>query len=155
MSELRIVRGNTFFTRSEVTAKTYAGDVIDDFDLSQATDIKVNVKTEYKATAMEKFDIDEKYINIKWKGLSCGRYGLEVSGIYNGIEWRFYNRFVLAIVESNAEANIPEDSIIREDYYSLDAVTHVLANPYDDTAIRNMIKELSDRVAKLEGGDFH
>lgn len=94
MSELRIVRGNTFFTRSEVVAKTYDGEPIQDFDLGQATDIKVNVKTEYKTTVMEDFDIDGNNINIKWKGLSCGRYGLEVSGIYNGIEWRFFNRFV-------------------------------------------------------------
>lgn len=155
MSELKIVRGNTFFTRSEVVAKTYAGDVIADFDLGQSTDIKINVRTEHKTTAMNDFNVDGNFINIKWKGFPCGKYGLDVSGIYQGIEWRFFNRFVLTIVESNADANIPPGCIIRDDTYNIGANCLVQANPYDDTELRNMIKDLSDRVARLEGGDFH
>lgn len=123
MSKLRIVRGNTFFTRSEVIAKNYAGEIIQNFDLEQATGVRVIAKTGYKAIGMDDFDIDGNYISILWKDIPCGNYGLDVSGIYDGIEWRFYDIDVLKVVESNESANIPPDCIIRDDYYMLDAVT--------------------------------
>ena len=126
MSELRIVRGNTFYTRSQVVAKTYDGQVIQDFDLALATDIVVMARTDYRNVAMVSWEINGNNLDVLWRALPCGRYGLDVSGIYNGLEWRFYNAFVLAIVESNDLANIPQDCIIREDFYSLDATTLVM-----------------------------
>lgn len=126
MSELKIVRGNTFFTRSEVVAKTYDGTVIQDFDLSQATDIVVIARTDYARVKMTPQEITGNNLDLMWKDMKSGCYGLDVSGIYNGLEWRFYNKFVLSIVESNDDANIPQDCIIREDFYLLDATTLVM-----------------------------
>lgn len=125
MSRLRIVRGNTFFTRSEVEARTYAGELIEDFDLEQATGIKIVARAGYKAIDMTDFSISGNYLSIKWKGLPCGHYGLDVSGLWNGIEWRFFNDDVLSIVESSDKANIPPDCIIRDDYYIIDAATFI------------------------------
>lgn len=126
MSELKIVRGNTFFTRSEVVAKTYDGTVIQDFDLSQATDIAVVARTDYARVKMTPQEITGNNLDLMWKNMKSGRYGLDVSGVYNGLEWRFYNKFVLSIVESNDDANIPQDCIIRENFYLLDVTTLVM-----------------------------
>lgn len=123
MSELRIVRGNTFWTRTTVTAKDYEGTVIDDFDLSQSTDVVVIIRTAYRNIVMAEWSITENDLEIKWKDIPTGRYGLDVSGIYDGIEWRFYTENVLDIVNSNAQANIPADTIIKEDFYAIDGVT--------------------------------
>lgn len=155
MNDLRIVRGNTFFTRIDVYAKDYSGEEIEDFNLEDSTDIKVVVRTEYKSTIIDDFSISGNKLTIKWKGMSCGKYGIDVSGVYNGIEWRFYNRNVLAIVESNAEANIPESSIVDDETYDIEAITLVLTEAYDDRELRNMIQALSDRIEYLEHGDFH
>ena len=123
MSELRIVRGNTFWTRTTVTAKDYEGTVIDDFDLSQSTDVVVIIRTAYRNIVMAEWSITGNDLEIKWKDIPTGRYGLDVSGIYDGIEWRFYTENVLDIVNSNAQANIPADTIIKEDFYAIDGVT--------------------------------
>ena len=123
MSELRIVRGNTFWTKTTVTAKDYEGTVIDDFDLSQSTDVVVIIRTAYRNIVMTEWSITGNDLEIKWKDIPTGRYGLDVSGIYDGIEWRFYTENVLDIVNSNAQANIPADTIIREDFYAIDGVT--------------------------------
>lgn len=155
MSELRIVRGNTFFIRIDVFAKDYSGEEIQDFNLEESTDIKVRARAEYKATYLDDFTISGNKIRIKWEGMPCGTYGIDVSGVFNGIKWRFFNRSVLTIVESNKEANIPESSIIDDDTYDIDGVVVILAKPYDDTEIRDMIAELTERVEQLEGGDFH
>lgn len=155
MNELRIVRGNTFFIRIDVFAKDYSGEEIQDFNLEESTDIKVRARTEYKATYLDDFTISGNEIRIKWENMPCGKYGIDVSGVFNGIQWRFFNRSVLTIVESNKEANIPESSIIDDDTYDIDGVVVILAKPYDDTEIRNMIAALTGRVEQLEGGDFH
>ena len=123
MSELRIVRGNTFWTRTTVTAKDYEGTIIDDFDLSQSTDVVVIIRTAYRNIVMTEWSITGNDLEIKWKDIPTGRYGLDVSGIYDGIEWRFYTENVLDIVNSNAQANIPDDTIIKEDFYAIDGVT--------------------------------
>lgn len=123
MSELRIVRGNTFWTRTTVTAKDYEGTIIDDFDLSQSADVVVIIRTAYRNIVMTEWSIAGNDLEIKWKDIPTGRYGLDVSGIYDGIEWRFYNENVLDIVNSNAQANIPDDTIIKEDFYAIDGVT--------------------------------
>jgi hypothetical protein len=123
MSELRIVRGNTFWTRTTVTAKDYEGTIIDNFDLSQSTDVVVIIRTAYRNIVMTEWSITGNDLEIKWKDIPTGRYGLDVSGIYDGIEWRFYTENVLDIVNSNAQANIPDDTIIKEDFYAIDGVT--------------------------------
>lgn len=123
MSELRIVKGNTFWTKTTVTAKDYEGTVIDDFDLSQSTDVVVIIRTAYRNIVMTEWSITGNDLEIKWKDIPTGRYGLDVSGIYDGIEWRFYTENVLDIVNSNAQANIPDDTIIKEDFYAIDGVT--------------------------------
>lgn len=122
MSELRIVRGNTFHTVSTVEARTYAGAIIPDFHLTDATDISVTIFSDDLKMAAQ-FEVAGNDIDILWKDVPKGKYGIECQGIYQGVEWRFSNRFVLTIVENNAAANIPPNCIIREDFYTIDATT--------------------------------
>lgn len=73
MSELRIVRGNTFWTRTTVTAKDYEGTIIDDFDLSQSTDVVVIIRTAYRNIVMTEWSITGNDLEIKWKDIPTGR----------------------------------------------------------------------------------
>ena len=120
MERLVIVRGNTFYTRTKVKARTYSGSLIQDFDLSSSTDMVVTVRSSGLSIVMDTWIVNGNFLDIKWEGIPCGAYGLDVRGVYNGVAWRFYNTDVLEIVESNSEANIPEDSIISEGFYLLD-----------------------------------
>ena len=122
MDELRIVRGNTFHTVSTVVARTYAGEIIPDFHLADATNISVNIIRDEQKIAAQ-FEVTGNDIDILWKGIPKGKYGIECQGIYQGVEWRFANRFVLTIVENNAAANIPPNCIVRDDFYTIDATT--------------------------------
>ena len=122
MDELRIVRGNTFHTVSTVVARTYAGEIIPDFHLADARNISVNIISDEQKIAAQ-FEVTGNDIDILWKGIPKGKYGIECQGIYQGVEWRFANRFVLTIVENNAAANIPPNCIVRDDFYTIDATT--------------------------------
>lgn len=123
MSKLKIVGGNTFFTKTEVTAQTYDGSQITDFDLSLATDITVVARSNFRNIQMSEWSVSGNDLVIKWKAMPLGSYGLVVSGKYQGLEWRFHTEDVLSIVDTNAKANIPPDCIIREDFYVIDGVT--------------------------------
>lgn len=126
MSKLRIVGGNTFFTKTAVTAQTYDGRQITDFDLSLATDITVVARSNFRNIQMSEWSVSGNDLIIKWKAMPLGSYGLVVSGKYQGLEWRFHTEDVLSIVDTNAKANIPPDCIIREDFYIIDGTTLVL-----------------------------
>jgi len=124
MNELKIVRGNTFNTVIEVKAYRYDGTLIEDFDLQTCDSIQVKVHNGNKVTTLNKFSVCENNkLDIRWTSdLTVGSYTLEVTGRFDGQSWRFYDtKSILSIVETNAEANIPQESIIKEDYYSVDA----------------------------------
>lgn len=164
MSEIKIVRGNTFAIRTHVRAFRLDGTEIDDFDLSACTDVKVMARTAYSRKELEYAIQEDNNMRVVFPAAiqHVGCYGLEVTGKLRGVEWRFYNRHILTIVESNAEAEIPEESIIDDDYYEVEGAVLVMSDPYDDTALRDAINRLTDavnalseRIEQLEGGDFH
>ena len=127
MSDLRIVRGNTFYTRAKITARDAAtGNIVQGFSLNACEDLQFFAVRRGKSIEISSFSIlDSTHIRIKWNGneMKVGGYGLEGTGKYNGLEWRFYNteRYVFAIVESNEEANIPPSAFIETDYYQIEA----------------------------------
>lgn len=51
---------------------------------------------------------------------SATKYGLEVTGKYNGVDWRFANYDVLQIVHTNAEANIPEGAFVSDGFFRIE-----------------------------------
>ena len=164
MSELKIVRGNTFATRTRVRAYRLDGTEIIDFNLAECTDVKVKVRTHYTRELLAHSVLQDNYLRVEFPATvqRLGDYGLEVTGKHRGVDWRFYDRDVLTIVESNAEANIPASSIIDNDYYEVNGAVLVLSDPYDDTEVRAAItaliealNRLTDRISSLEGGDFH
>lgn len=146
MSNIKIVRGNTFAVRMHVKALRFNGTEITDFDLSECTDIVVSARTSYTKTTLAATVLDGNYLRIMYPAelQKLGCHGFDVTGAHNGTPWRFFNTDVLEIVETNADASIPESSIIDEDYYSVDEAVVIMSDTYDDT-------ELRADIAALEG----
>lgn len=121
MNNLRIVKGNTFWTLTEVIAIDSNGSRIEDFNLSACTNISVYLVTKFKRHNASYNVLENNELQVKWDGklLGVSSYSLEVTGLYNGIDWRFYDSDVLKIVYSNADANIPESSFVSEDFYRI------------------------------------
>lgn len=121
-NELKIVKGNTFWTLTEVRALDASGYEIQDFDLAECTDIKVYLRTSYKRTEVSAFQVLEgNILQVMWYGplLSISKYSMEVAGKYNDVDWRFFDANVLTIVETNAEANIPQGAFVAEGFFQI------------------------------------
>ena len=164
MDIIKIVRGNTFATRTHVRAFRFDGTEIENFDLSACTDLQVAARLGNIQKTIGFSVLEDNYLRAVFKASmqQVGEYGLEVKGKYQGVDWRFYNRHIVTIVDSNAEAHIPEHSIIDDDYYEVDGAVVILSDSYDDSELRQRILELTDainglaaRLSPLEGGDFH
>ena len=121
MNELKIVKGNTFETIVEVKAYKYNGEEITNFNLQSCTDIKVRAHISAASDEITTFSVLEgNKLSITWDGdeTKVGDYSLEVTGKLNDTQWRFYDKApIFTIVNTNAEANIPKHSIIKENFY--------------------------------------
>lgn len=135
MNDLRIVKGNGFKTTVEVKAYRYDGQEITDFDLHECTNIKVSYRVGEVSHKIESFELSEgNTIVISWpSSLGLGKYSLEVTGRLNDDNWRFYDKQpIFTIVNTNKEANIPQESIIKEDFYMLDKQNIYIICPKGD-----------------------
>ena len=122
MNKLKVVRGNSFATIINIKAYRYDGTEIDGFNLYNCEDLKVRPRCVGHAVNIEYYKIlSDNRLEIHWgKNLKVGSYTLELTGKYNNTDWRFYDdKPILEIVETNSEADIPENSIISDDYYSI------------------------------------
>ena len=123
MSELKIVRGNTFAIKIEVKAYNIDGTELQDFDLHYCTDIEVSARRNmYSLNDMPYELLDGNYMKVVFLAdqQRTGCYNLEVKGKIGDVDWRFYDLRVFYIVESNDEAEIPQSSIIDDDYYLIE-----------------------------------
>ena len=125
--ELRIVRGNDFTTSMTITALLPNGQVIEDFDLQQATDLSVSYVLAGEVVGISNYITDGNNIHITWDDLPLGRYGFEVTGKYNGSNWRMAATFIFQIVSTNAKANIPDGCYV-DGVYHLNEWLRLLAN---------------------------
>lgn len=125
MSELRIVRGNSFLTRIKVRALNPDGSVMDDFSLLDCTDLSLFAVRAWKAVRIKTWEIhSDDEIDVTWNAPYCmtiGIYGLEIMGRLDGVAWRFCNRDLFEVVETSAEANIPDGSFIADGSYEMTA----------------------------------
>ena len=135
MDDLRIVKGNTFATVVQIKAYQYNGEEMADFDLRQCTDIAIiahinlstnnyiNVSNRWIYITNPHFEVlDEENLSITWpaEDQQLGLYLLEISGKFNGIAWRFYDKKAeFRIVNSNAESYLPKWAIIKPDEYRI------------------------------------
>ena len=123
MDKLKIVKGNTFETVVEIRAYKYNGEEITDFDLNNCTNISIiNHVSNGETYRIVNYEIlDAKHIQMRWDRCVVGDYSLEVTGKLGDDYWRFYDKKpIFSIVNTNAEAHIPQNSIIREDCYQVD-----------------------------------
>lgn len=144
---MRIVSGNDFLlkipftkyqTRGGVTAKGI-------FHIEEASDVKVSltyldlppervmlgVSNIHPLKSLERFRHKQEltitgkeegtlYARVSSDLPICHRYDLEVTGIYDGKQFRTNERNVLEIVSSNDEANISPTIYEGEDSYNID-----------------------------------
>lgn len=125
MSELRIVRGNSFKTRIKVHALNPDMTEMSDFSLLDCTNLELFALRAYKAVRLRSWEIhSDDEIDITWDAPFCmnlGIYGLEIRGRLDGVAWRFANRDLFTIVETTQEGNIPEGSFIADGDYEMEA----------------------------------
>ena len=135
MTDLKIVKGNTFDTIVEVKAYKYNGEEITDFNLQDCTNVKVISHNSTSTTKIKTFELlENNKMSIHWsKSIPLGKHCLEVTGKYGDDDWRFYDKSpIFIIVNTNAEANIPKHSIIKEDCYSVDKQKLYIIAPKGD-----------------------
>ena len=154
MDKLKIVKGNTFDTVVEIRAYKYNGEEITDFDLNDCTNIAIinhiSNGEQYRITNYT--ILDQNHIQMHWdKGGVVGDYSLEVTGKLGEDHWRFYDKKpIFSIVNTNSEANIPKQSIIREDCYQVDKQSVYIVCPKGD---KGEIGPVGPAGTKGEKGD--
>lgn len=156
MNDLRIVKGNGFKTTVEVKAYRYDGQEITDFDLHACTNIKVSYRVGEVLHKIESFELSEgNTIVISWpSSLGLGKYSLEVTGRLNDDNWRFYDKQpIFTIVNTNKEANIPQESIIKEDFYMVDKQSIYIICPKGDKGEDGAVGPQGHKGDKGEKGD--
>ena len=148
MDKLKIVKGNTFDTVVEIRAYKYNGEEITDFDLNDCTNIAIinhiSNGEQYRITNYT--ILDQNHIQMHWdKGGVVGDYSLEVTGKLGEDHWRFYDKKPIF-----SEANIPKQSIIREDCYQVDKQSVYIVCPKGD---KGEIGPVGPAGTKGEKGD--
>ena len=156
MDKLKIVKGNTFDTVVEIRAYKYNGEEITDFDLNNCTNISIinhiSNGEQYKVVNYE--IIDPKHIQMHWDKCTVGDYSLEVTGKLGDDYWRFYDKKpIFYIVNTNAEANIPQNSIIREDCYQVDKQKVYIVCPKGDKGDKGDTGATGPKGPKGDKGD--
>ena len=124
MSDLKITKGNTFRTILEIKAYRYDGKEIEDFDLSNCTDVTVKCRINGVIREITNFrPRGANELEIQWPSTSkSGAYTIEVSGRLRDHYWRYYSKDpIFTIVETTEEQNIPEDVILKRGTYYVEA----------------------------------
>ena len=126
--DLRIVRGNDFGIIYPIRPKYPDGSTVEGFDLNACTDLLIQIRRDGGSvkdvmTYAEGYVITgEKELRVNYDGLKLriGSYRLDISGKFQGRDWRSYSKAEgFGIVESNEEANIPVGSFIADGVYTV------------------------------------
>lgn len=116
----RPVRGNAFNVAVTVIARRIDGTVIDDFALT--SEAVLNITHGTSSTEKEYTIIDQNVAVIHFDGTdAAGIYGVEFTGEWNGEPWRFAVPVVFQVVELTTQGWLPQDGIIYEPTYEVDA----------------------------------
>lgn len=116
----RPVRGNAFNVAITVSARRIDGTVIDDFALTGEAVLKITRGT--SSTQKEYTIIGQNVAVIHFDGTdAAGIYGVEFTGEWSGEPWRFAVPVVFQVVELTTQGWLPQDGIIYEPTYEVDA----------------------------------
>lgn len=149
----RVVRGNDFTLIVAVKKPVLADGVteLEDFDLTECTDIKVNIVTRLGRKTERPYTVDGNKLLVQFdETVSSGLYGLEITGKKDDADWRFYAApgEVIEIVEPTSLAYAPTGS------YSVLAEVGVISLP--DALIAKAVdkantaaKNANDAVASM------
>jgi hypothetical protein len=116
----RPVRGNAFNVAVTVVARRLDGTVIEDFALT--SEAVLNVTHGTSSVEKEYTIIDQNVAVIHFDGTdAAGIYGVEFTGEWSGEPWRFAVPVVFQVVELTTQGWLPQDGIIYEPTYEVDA----------------------------------
>ena len=138
---LRIVRGNAFAVQVNVKALRADGTEIQDFSLADSDAVAlITVGQNQMPTP---FEVSGNAAIIAFDGhQQQGVYGLDMSGVFNDEKWRFCTRMLFEIVETSAQANIPEGCILYDDTYIVGAnITLYTTGPQADWEETDPLKQ--------------
>ena len=120
---LRMVRGNAFSLRIKVRAYRIDGTEIGDFVLNPLTDtLLLTSSSTVRPLAFSVEDGSTNNAVVSFgAAMQAGYYGLDFSGVWDGVAWRFSAKNVFQIVELTAQGNVPKDGVIYDDTYDTHA----------------------------------
>lgn len=143
---LSIVQGNNFGTAISITAEDATGHEIQDFSLSDSTDVHVWYVFAGKNVDITTWSIENGKVVILWPSdLTLGSYDIFVDGVYSSAAWRNAMRYQFRIVKYNSEAYIPDDVIVLDGIYQLSAEMAIITRMFDNRGTP------SDTTPKMDG----
>lgn len=89
----RVVKGNDFTLIVAVKKPVLTDGVteLEDFELTECTDIKVSIVTRLGKKTVMPYTVDGNKLLVQFdETIGSGLYGLEVTGKKDGTDWRFY-----------------------------------------------------------------
>ena len=114
-----MVRGNAFKLKIAIEAYTPSGMKVESFSVDEAV---LKLYKNGTLTTKEYTILEGTTILVEFDGSDAlGVYGFQMAGTYDDEAWRWANWDVFQIVETNVNANIPEDCVILEDTYNIAA----------------------------------
>ena len=119
----RIVRGNAFSLRIVVKAYDVNGSEIEGFVLNPETDtllLTMSNAVRPMSFILEDGSTNHAIVSLG-AALQTGYYGLDFSGIFGGVAWRFSAKNVFQIVEMTSQGNVPKDGVVYNDTYETHA----------------------------------
>lgn len=143
----RVVEGNDFTLIVALKQPTLVDSetVIEDFDLSEATDVAVNIVNSLGKKTSMTYSTEGNKVLVKFdETVKAGLYGVDVTGKKDGLDWRWYAKpgEAIEIVSPSSLAYAPAGS------YSVDAEIGVISLP--DALIATAV-EKAESAAKSAG----
>ena len=162
-NKLRIVAGNTFATAHTITAQDVQGQPIPDFDLQQCTDIQVYARNGGSYKPVTSWQLDDQSVVVMWYGkqMKLGGYDFYIAGKFNGADWRTSEATIFEIVQYNEEANIPDDTIVVDGTYFIDASFSLIteieggATPSDELPLMDGTADAGTSAKYSRGDHVH
>lgn len=164
---LRVVRGNDFYLmiplrRIFFTTDEYSQEVKlkERMYLNECSLLSVNlIGDDQEPMALQHVvsEDDESQLVVKVLGgkLTCGWYGIEVEGTYQGRRFRSYERKVFKIVENNGKGYASGSMYAGEDSYQIDTMWVLYACPSYAHLYLNLEDMTLRQVGTVENGTLY
>lgn len=132
---IKIPRGNDFATSINMSAVSLEGMPSDGFSLSHAESIALRLVGTHKRHEPKSVVVTGNVVTAHWSGhIQCGVYGIEITGTYQNLDFRYAEKEAITIVETSAEADNPPATIVTP--YELSLTGQLTLYGYIPTIVR-------------------